>query len=311
MGHATRIIPVIHHLLQQHNHCVVGVTYATKKLIADEFPELEYVEVPSYHVRYSLKRPVWSQLLPKAVNFFRVIKQEHHWLKDWVKTNKPDIIISDNRYGMYMPGITSWIICHQLQLKTPLLKGLANRIHRKLLKSFDLILVPDLPDMNQRLAGDLSMNRYGFNCRYILPLSRLKKLNKPIKYEFLFLLSGAEPSQSEWLHQIMEHLAEITEQRFAVCSTSEYIGPHFTHIDFFSNPTSLELSELLASSITVVLRSGYSSLMDMYVTKKNNLILVPSHGQTEQEYLAHYWQMNFGASMMNETELKVKLKSRL
>jgi hypothetical protein len=282
---------------------VVGVTHSTKKVIAAEFPELEYIEVPSYNIRYRSARPVWAQLLPKAGNFFRVIKSEHQWLKEWVKVNKPDLIISDNRYGMYMPGITSWIICHQLQIKTPVLRGIANRIHRRLLKHFDLILVPDLPDVNQRLAGDLSVNRYGFNCRYISPLSRLKKLNKPIKYEFLFLLSGAEPSQSEWLQKIMEGLAKKAEKRFVVCSTSFYTGTHFKHIDFFNNPTSLELSELLASSNTIVLRSGYSSLMDIYVTGKTNLILVPSLGQTEQEYLANYWQVNFGVKVIEEDDL--------
>lgn len=305
------MIPVIRHLLDQQNTCIVGVTPFTRRIIEKEFPELEYVEVPSYEIRYSSGRAVWAQLLPRAVNFFRVIRQEHEWLESLVRANRPDVIISDNRYGMYAPGIPSLMICHQLQLKTPVLKGLANRIHRKLLKPFDVLLVPDLPDVNKRLAGELSFNRYGFNCLYISPLSRLKKLQMPKKYDFLFLLSGAEPSQSEWLHQIMEQLGAKPGCRFAVCTTSDYQGVIEKHVDVFFLPSSRVLSECLAASETIVLRSGYSSLMDMYATGKENLILVPSKGQTEQEYLAKHWSVNFGADVMSEEELEKMISGRI
>jgi hypothetical protein len=305
MGHATRVIPVIEHLLEQQNTCVIGVTPSLKKLLMLQFPQLQFVDVPSYNIRYSSKRPVWSQLLSKAVNFFRVIKHEHQWLKEWVNINQPDVIISDNRYGMYAKGVTSWIICHQLQLKTPLLKGMANRIHRKLLKHFDLILVPDLPDVNLRLAGDLSCNRYGFHCKYISPLSRLKKVETSKKYDYLFLLSGAEPSQSEWLNEIMHVINQKTHLSFAVCTTSDYTGEIAGHIKLFKLPSSDVLSETIASSKTIVLRSGYSSLMDMYRMGKEDLILVPTMGQTEQEYLAKYWENNFNARVMSEKELGV------
>ncbi len=307
MGHATRVIPIIRHLLEHHNTCVIGITPSLRNLIAAEFPDLEYIEVPSYNIRYSSARPVWSQLIPRAVDFFRVIKQEHQWLKHWVKANKPDLIISDNRYGIYMPGITSWIICHQMQLKTPVLKGFINRIHRKLLKPFDLILVPDFKDIKKRLAGDLSFNRYGYKCIYIEPLSRLRKIDSAQKYDFLFLLSGAEPSQGEWLSGIIEQLNQKTHMRFAVCSTSDYKGWLAAHVDLVFSPTSLLLSEYIAASKTIVLRSGYSSLMDMHFTGKNDLILVPSKGQTEQKYLADYWQKSFGARVRTEQELLSKI----
>ena len=47
------------------------------------------------------------------------------------------------------------------------------------------------------------------------------------------------------------------------------------------------LNELLNNSDYIVTRSGYSTIMDLLTVKKN-AILVPTPGQTEQEYLGHY-----------------------
>ncbi len=41
----------------------------------------------------------------------------------------------------------------------------------------------------------------------------------------------------------------------------------------------------------IIARSGYSTIMDL-VTLKRNAILVPTPGQTEQEYLARYMHEN-------------------
>ena len=47
------------------------------------------------------------------------------------------------------------------------------------------------------------------------------------------------------------------------------------------------LNELLNNSEYIVARSGYSTIMDLLTVKKN-AILVPTPGQTEQEYLGQY-----------------------
>ena len=47
------------------------------------------------------------------------------------------------------------------------------------------------------------------------------------------------------------------------------------------------LNELLNNSEYIVARSGYSTIMDLLAVRKN-AILVPTPGQTEQEYLGHY-----------------------
>ena len=48
-----------------------------------------------------------------------------------------------------------------------------------------------------------------------------------------------------------------------------------------------ELNTLIQSSKIIVVRSGYSTIMDL-ITLEQKAILIPTPGQTEQEYLAKY-----------------------
>ena len=48
-----------------------------------------------------------------------------------------------------------------------------------------------------------------------------------------------------------------------------------------------KLNELLIRSEYIIARSGYSTIMDLAKIQRN-AILVPTPGQTEQEYLARY-----------------------
>ena len=53
----------------------------------------------------------------------------------------------------------------------------------------------------------------------------------------------------------------------------------------------MKLNDLMNASEFIIARSGYSTIMDL-VTLERNAILVPTPGQTEQEYLAHYMHEN-------------------
>ena len=59
-----------------------------------------------------------------------------------------------------------------------------------------------------------------------------------------------------------------------------------------------ELKSLILNSEKIICRSGYSTLMDLHVLNAKNLILIPTPGQTEQEYLAGYWEKKFGAKIV-------------
>jgi UDP-N-acetylglucosamine:LPS N-acetylglucosamine transferase len=64
----------------------------------------------------------------------------------------------------------------------------------------------------------------------------------------------------------------------------EIIAPNIRTLNFL---TTAPLAEAIRNSKTIVCRSGYSTILDL-VALKRSAILIPTPGQTEQEYLGDY-----------------------
>jgi len=283
---------------------IIGSTPLTGKILKQELPNLEYVPLPSYAIRYSKFLPLWFKLLLQYPRIKRVMKEEYQIVNALVHNKKINIIISDNRYGLYSKDVRSVIICHQINLIVPFLKKLLDRVHVRYLKRFNEVWVPDFEKDSDKLAGELSMNRFGLNCKYIGPLSRLQEVEAEIKYDQLFLLSGPEPSQTLLLKLIAERAGKFTNKQMAMVTSSEWNCASNEHLTIFKLPTAKELSHLIAQSETIVCRSGYSTLMDLFQLKKAKAVLIPTKGQTEQEYLARYWSKKFGSVVLQEEEIE-------
>ena len=56
LGHATRIIPVVHSLISLGCRILMGVEGKTKILLQKEFPDLIFLDLPGYRIRYSRRR---------------------------------------------------------------------------------------------------------------------------------------------------------------------------------------------------------------------------------------------------------------
>ena len=67
--------------------------------------------------------------------------------------------------------------------------------------------------------------------------------------------------------------------------------------------TADQLSHLMQRAKTIVCRSGYCTLMDLNALHKKNIILIPTPGQQEQEYLADYWKETYQVKIVLEKDL--------
>jgi UDP-N-acetylglucosamine:LPS N-acetylglucosamine transferase len=69
------------------------------------------------------------------------------------------------------------------------------------------------------------------------------------------------------------------------------------------------LQDVISRSSLVVARSGYSTIMDLLALRKN-AIVVPTPGQTEQEYLADRWSKRgvLQAMTQNDFDLHKAMK---
>jgi predicted glycosyltransferase len=120
-------------------------------------------------------------------------------------------------------------------------------------------------------------------------LSRLNKMKSPGKtYDVLVLLSGPEPQRTILERILCEQLQNTTWQVCLVRGThgkSDIASnSQITILDYL---LSSQLEEILNSSRHVICRAGYSTIMDLVKVGKKAL-LIPTPGQTEQEYLAEY-----------------------
>lgn len=294
LGHASRSIPIINALLQQKIEVVLASDGEALLLLQKEFPSLVFETLPSYQIHYSknakdFDKTIFLQL-PKLG---AAIKNEHEQTKKLIQKHNISHIISDNRYGVYSNDIPSVIVCHQLSLqhKNRLSKRIMNEVHFKLLNKFKEIWVPDFEGKNA-LAGEISSTKnktLQAKTKYIGALSRFEKIETKIIYDICILLSGPEPQRSILEEKLYKQASTLNQKIAFVRGVSEpeKILKPINEINTFNLLENNTLNLILEQSKTVVCRAGYSSVMDLVKLQKT-AILIPTPGQTEQEYLAKF-----------------------
>ena len=287
------------------NVLVLGVTPTTALIFNEEFPSLKKVNVEPYNIRYSHTTPLSVKLLLDASRIFRVVKKERLQLQKIIKEHQIDVVISDNRFGMYEKSVDCIYITHQLNIQAGLFSEIANKVHHHFIKQFNEVWIPDFEEDSKSLAGKLSRSIDHQNVKYIGTLSRLSMIKKTEnQYDYLCLLSGPEPLRTD-LEKALIKKANQSDKRigFVRGTTKELKSFVNKNVIVFDMPPAKELSQLILNSTTIVCRSGYSTLMDLQHLQKKNYILVPTPGQDEQEYLAKYWNKKFEAKVVQQRDL--------
>lgn len=288
LGHATRCIPIIKALEAEGYLVVIASDGASLKLLKDEFPGREILELPSYHIRYSSKgRLLKLKLLMQWPHIVRTIQNEKKAVADYVQQNQIAGIISDNRFGVYHKEVPSVFITHQLQVLSGTTTWLSSRAHRKIIDKFDQCWIPD-NDGPINLSGKLGhpQNRPQ-RLRYIGTLSRMQKAVVPIRYDILCLLSGPEPQRSLFEKKLISCFKDNPRKTLLIRGVIDSGAKRnrIGNIEVVSYLTSAGLEEAINASELVISRSGYTSIMDLSVLEKK-AFFVPTPGQFEQEYLA-------------------------
>lgn len=293
----------------QRNVVLLGVTPLTKPVFDQEFPSLQQVGLPTYGVSYSAKIPLWLRLLVDSPKIAGTIRREYRLLRQIVAIHHIDVVISDNRFGLYHPNAHSVFITHQLYVKAPVFSWYVNKINAYYIRRFNEVWVPDHADQAQSLSGELSHRRPPLHPRisYIGPQSRLLGIDMaapPLLYDYLLLLSGPEP-QRTLLENMLAEKCATSGKRFALVRGSSHTTfKNSEGMDVFDFPDAATLKRLVLSSHTVICRSGYSTLMDLYLLGQKNLLLIPTPGQTEQAYLAEYWHQHLGAAVCLQSHVE-------
>lgn len=262
-------------------------------LLQKEFPSLNFIELKGYRMSYSRNRALMRlQMLLQFPKLIYKIYAENRWLKKIVSSYKIDAVISDNRMGLYHSKIPCIYITHQLKIKTgnALSEKIAQKIHYHFINKYSACWVPDI-ETSVNLAGELSHPEVlpETPVQYIGPLSRFEKTEAVLKYDLCIILSGPEPQRTVFEKMLLKDLDKIPGPVFLLRG----LPVNTNYIDAANNAeikdhlAARELNLVIQQSKIVISRSGYSTVMDLVKLRKK-AILVPTPGQTEQEYLANY-----------------------
>lgn len=293
LGHATRCIPLITHLLACNCIVLLAGDGATKSLLQAEFPSLPFLPLQGYRIKYSKKKYLLGlKLFLQIPKVLRSIIKEHNWLKNVVERHKIDAVVSDNRFGLYNRKIFSIYITHQLTIKSQSRAGQywATKIHSFFISKYDECWVPDFKVNG--IAGLLSHpNILPAHVKYIGPVTRFKQLpDVKILYDLMIIISGPEPQRTILEAILLQHLQTYIGNVLFIRGLpgkEEEIKDKYAHVCFKNHLSSEDLNLAMQQSSFIISRSGYTTLMDLIKLRKK-AILIPTPGQTEQEYLGQY-----------------------
>lgn len=316
LGHATRCIPIITELIGQDCNIFIVADGPIFLLLKKEFPETVFLRCKGYEIRYPKHKSgfaiAMTAQIPKII--FQIIR-EHRWLRRIVREYQIDAVISDNRFGLYDKNIPCVYITHQLFIKTGnrFSERLAQKIHYFFIKKYQHCWVPDF--LEYGLAGSLSHPKeIPGNTVYIGPLSRFKKMPEvPKALDILVSISGPEPQRSIFEKIVLEQLKEFKGTSLLIRGLpgeKEILKSPTPSIRIINHLPQTEFNSALEQSGLVICRSGYTSVMDLVKLRKS-AVLVPTPGQTEQEYLAKYLmdKKYFYSENQDQFNLKNALKN--
>ena len=292
LGHAARCIPVVRELQAQGAAVWLAGSGQSLTLLRNEFPDLPFLELPAYDISYHKSNLIWS-LGSQSFKIIGTVLKEHFVLRRFVRRQGIDVVISDCRFGCFTRRATCVFITHQLHIRTPYtwLSAVVNAFNRWFIRRYDKLWIPDL-EAAPGLAGELSHPPIAGG-RYIGLLSRMQRRDVPEQYDVVAVLSGPEPQRTILEELILEQAEGLAIRMLVVRGKVELVAPP---LPLSPSPLFLSLDQGLPTEVgdhmcaakVILSRSGYSTLMDLARVGKP-AILIPTPGQTEQEYLAELW----------------------
>lgn len=298
LGHAGRMIPLARLLKERHNNIFVGAGKKLQELFRSDLQGLNYIDFKGFRPRYSKILPQYIVMLLQLPILIYNIVAEHLRLKKVIMKHSIDIVISDNRFGLWNRQIKSIYITHQPLIPFPgklrSLEWTGVMFHRFFMKKYSACLIPDLPgELN--LTGRLThgMKLHG-NTRFIGILSRFnsssadidRKLSPPFN---TLIITGPEP-QRTLLRQKVIDIFKNAALPLVVLEGKPGDATHTEHeknVISYNHLPADEMKKIITDSSLIIARSGYSTIMEL-ISLNRTALLVPTPGQTEQEYLAKY-----------------------
>ncbi len=297
LGHATRCVPIIKDLTNQGNKVIIAADEGPLAFLQKEFPDHEFIKFPGFSPKYSRSNTQVFRMMRAFPGALRDFRRDHKTVESIVKNYNIDTVISDNRFGCWSKQAYSVFMTHQLHIQVPKVwkwaTPIINLFNNSYIKKYDEVWVPDVED-EPSLGGKLSHPALnGVNTKYIGHLSRFSSDNQSFTEKtnkFLVILSGPEPQRTMFENIVLKQARETKDNILilrAKPDSSELLRDVPDNVSMFNHVDDDMFVKLVNSAEIIICRGGYSSLMDLKALGRT-AFLVPTPGQTEQEYLARH-----------------------
>lgn len=312
LGHASRVIPIIEACSNLGYEVLVAASDQPLSLLSHKFPGIQTIQFPSFEVRLSRGNSQTIPLIGVALRLPYHILKEHFLLIRLVRQYQIHLVISDNRYGLWCRGANTILITHQLRVLFPkpfrFLGPVGQVLIRLIAERFSACWIPDNQGANS-IAAELSHpTRLPRNASYIGILSRFTNYSMSpgqSGWDLVGIASGPNPHRELLISEI-EKLATQHNLKTLIVKGLPEEGDNIVEKDgiyYAGHLCDYEFASVVKATKYLVCRAGYSTIMDLVALGTRGL-LVPTPGQTEQEYLASH----LASKRLFEVEQQSKLQ---
>jgi len=313
LGHATRDLPLITRLLETGCEVAVVSTDRALSLLRRELgPHCEFFDWPDVPKPLARTARVFYTKMALSVPLvFRSILSEQRALQDLLRSRRFDRIISDNRFGVQSRRVDSYQIVHGLRAIAPRrnrqLELAVEYFSYSMLRRAKRIIVPDYE--GEGLSGELSHGLSFFEpdrLEYIGILASVRRRSVPVDVDYFVTISGPEPQRTILEELVLSQVDDLPGRvvvalgkpeepfRLRKCGRAQV----FSYLDRRQQENMMNRSRLIVS------RSGYTTLMEL-VELGAQALLIPTPGQTEQEYLS--WLHNSRGTYLSVQQHRLQL----
>lgn len=305
LGHATRSMPLIKKLMEEGHEVIIISHGRALTLLKKEFPDIRAYDLKDFPVKYSEKAHQFiPYFLVQSNKILKTLISSHQTFLKIHERENFDIIISDSRFDIFHRSLPSFLITHQLRVMVPGAGELALFYHYNMGKYFTKFIVPDFE--KDSLSGEMSHELRLFpmeKISYIGPLSPFRRREIQRDIDVMISISGPEPQRTLLEKSVLAQLDSLTGNVIVTLGKPESDITREGKI--YGYLTTEKREELMNRSKLIISRSGYSTIMDLYVIG-GKAMFIPTPGQPEQEYLARYLEKKGVAGYTSQDNLDLK-----
>lgn len=276
MGHVSRSIGLVDQLRKQNNSIIVACDPMQQRVFEMYFSELTFLHLEGYPFKFGGKGHFAWDLLRNWKALAKHVTKEAKQIEDWIRVHEVDIVLSDHRYGCYSKSVPSVFITHQYNLPVSGVRKLADRWHKKFMRSYSTIWLLDTPE--NTFAGKLSKVVNDPRVFYIGLYSRFSFYDVQVKksIESVVIVSGPEIYAQQFADQMVKRYPSAV----FICAASIDLPPTIQRV---SGSWGTQDATILKAK-KIISRSGYTTIMDT-VELGVSATFYPTPGQAEQVYL--------------------------